>query len=214
MREIGNDLQAAKGLLEQLESKLSDLNELDVFEDKYPNKTPSENATQTISKIETWFEANGEETRILLKQSIMQLLGCYQRLIFLDALRFVAAFKAYKEQILDANKLLPKESKKDTVPFSVNLTMRKRGITISWRRLSFAWNTRANKASFTGQYLTLDPDTYSQKASDFSGCGEHKNYLSKYFDAQFARFRKESADIVMVSGKFSQPERTEKEKRS
>ena len=52
MREIGNDLQAAKGLLEQLESKLSDLNELDVFEDKYPNKTPSENETQTISKIE------------------------------------------------------------------------------------------------------------------------------------------------------------------
>lgn len=106
MNEIKDALAQTSFSLKQLEESLRELNELDVYGERYPDDTSKGEDRGAVDKIDLWFESNGKEVQLAIFAAVRGLLRCYQRLLFLNALRMVVAFRSYKRDISERNKEL------------------------------------------------------------------------------------------------------------
>lgn len=135
MNEIKDALAQTSLSLKQLEESLRELNELDVYGERYPDDTSKGEDRGAVDKIDLWFESNGKEAQLAIFAAVRGLLRCYQRLLFLNALRMVVAFRSYKRDISERNKELSVKDRRDALPFLVFVQMREVGISIPWKEL-------------------------------------------------------------------------------
>lgn len=61
MNEIKDALAQTSFSLKQLEESLRELNELDVYGERYPDDTSKGEDRGAVDKIDLWFESNGKE---------------------------------------------------------------------------------------------------------------------------------------------------------
>lgn len=90
-------------------------------------------------------------------------MRCYQRLLFLNALRMVVAFRSYKRDISERNKELSVKDRRDALPFLVFVQMREVGISIPWKRIRPKWKKGGVSNLTESEYLTIEPGTFKQK---------------------------------------------------
>lgn len=203
MNEIKDALAQTSFSLKQLEESLRELNELDVYGERYPDVTSKGEDREAVDKIDLWFESNSKEAQLAIFAAVRGLLRCYQRLLFLNALRMVVAFRSYKRDISERNKELSVKDRRDALPFLVFVQMREVGISIPWKRIRPKWKKGGVSNLTESEYLTIEPGTFKQKANDFTGSGEHKKFLQNIYDAHFAGCRRASAFLVETSQKLS-----------
>lgn len=96
--------------------------------------TKSTCGSKVTVKKHSWQFCCGERT-----------LRCYQRLLFLNALRMVVAFRSYKRDISERNKELSVKDRRDALPFLVFVQMREVGISIPWKRIRPKWKKGRSK---------------------------------------------------------------------
>lgn len=198
MNEIQESVSLAETKLKELQTLLQELANQDVFSYRFPEDSAVKEK-EAIEKIDVWFEGEGTKAYSALFQTFRALLHCYQRMIFLDALRMVFAFRLFKEEFYRQNKELSYKDRRDTVPYHVSVLMGDVGISIPWRRTEAKWKKGGARSLTESEYLPLEDGSFNQKANDFKGAGEHKKMLQNAFDAHFAECRRASAFLVTMS---------------
>lgn len=66
MNEIKDALAQTSFSLKQLEESLRELNELDVYGERYPDDTSKGADRGAVDKIDLWFESNSKEAQLAI----------------------------------------------------------------------------------------------------------------------------------------------------
>lgn len=197
MENLRDEIDKAIGLLYTVKGPIEELTKLLPEGDSYP--VGFEKDEERAANIEAWLDTNEKAITKKLQEVIYSSLRTIKGIIYLKALFYVLNFRLYKQEVIEKNKSLLKGEKKNDLKYSVTCRLNSWGVTIPWRKLTTGWSAKGKPLGVRGTYLPYVKETFAQRASDFSGAGEHKSTLLNNFDAPFARCRQLSATLNEIA---------------
>lgn len=199
MSENTRELVAAIRRFKEVKEVVDKLDSFNTIGDTFPKDF--EKNEQAVNELRGWLDQHRKESQEALLLIIYACLRCLKRIVYLDAVRWVANFRQYKAKNIATYKESAPDEKVSPVNFSVSCKVGVWTVTIPWKKLNFQYSKKRKYLGVRGEYLVVDPETFTQKASDFTGAAEHKDNLVM-FDEEYAKCRKQSNSLSEIARKL------------